>query len=82
MAGRPRIEIDEDQFRKLCALQCTLEEIAAWFKCSEDAIERWCQREHDMHFADYYKRHSAMAKSHYAVGSLLWLNILCLWLSF
>lgn len=60
--GRPRIEIDDDQFKKLCALQCTLEEISSWFKCSEDTIERWCRREHDMSFADYYKRNSANGK--------------------
>lgn len=26
--GRPRIEIDEEAFKKLCGIQCTLDEIA------------------------------------------------------
>ena len=60
--ARPRIEIDEDQFSKLCALQCTLEEIASWFKCSEDTIENWCKREFNERFSDVYKKHSAAGK--------------------
>ena len=60
--ARPRIEIDEEQFKGLCALQCTLAEIANFFKCSEDTIERWCKRELKMSFADAYKRHSVGGK--------------------
>lgn len=60
--ARPRIEIDEDQFKKLCAIQCTLEEIASWFKCSTDTIERWCIRKLKMSFADAFKIHSADGK--------------------
>lgn len=57
--GRPRIEIDENQFKKLCEYMCTLEEIAGIFNCSEDTIERWCKRTFDMTFADAYKKYSA-----------------------
>lgn len=60
--GRPRIEIDKEQFKKLCSIQCTLEEISAWFKCSEDTIERWCKRELGMSFADAFKIFSADGK--------------------
>lgn len=60
--ARPRIEIDEGQFKKLCAIQCTEEEIAAWFKCSVDTIERWCQREFKMSFAEAFKTWSADGK--------------------
>lgn len=60
--GRPRIEIDEDNFKKLCALQCTLTEIASFFDCSEDTIERWCKREQKMSFADAFKKYSASGK--------------------
>ena len=57
--GRPCIEIDENQFKKLCEYMCTLEEIAGIFNCSEDTIERWCKRTFDMTFADAYKKYSA-----------------------
>ena len=60
--ARPRIEIDREQFQKLCAIQCTLSEIASWFKCSEDTIERWCQRELKMGFAESFKTYSADGK--------------------
>lgn len=57
--GRPRIEIDNVTFENLCHLQCTLAEIAQWFKCSEDTVERWCKRNYGMTFADAYKKYSA-----------------------
>ena len=66
--ARPRKEIDSEQFEKLCALQCTLKEIAGWFGCSEDTIENWCKRtyvdENDqpMGFSDTYKKYSADGK--------------------
>lgn len=60
--ARPRIEIDEDDFKKLCGLQCTLSEIASFFRCSEDTVERWCKRELKMSFAEAFKMHSASGK--------------------
>ena len=60
--ARPRIEIDEDNFKKLCGLQCTLTEIASFFQCSEDTVERWCQRELKMSFAEAFKKHSSAGK--------------------
>lgn len=60
--ARPRIEIDKGNFKKLCGLQCTLSEIASFFQCSEDTIERWCKRELGSGFADAYKRYSANGK--------------------
>lgn len=60
--ARPRKQIDEEQFRKLCQIQCTLSEIAAWFKCSEDTIERWCKRELKQSFADCHKMYGVDGK--------------------
>lgn len=60
--ARPTKEIDAEQFEKLCVLQCTLGEIAAWFKCSEDTIERWSKKTYGMSFADAYKVYSADGK--------------------
>lgn len=57
--GRPKKEIDKTQFQKLCGMQCTLKEIAGFFDCSEDTIERWCKRTYKGNFADTYKIHSA-----------------------
>lgn len=60
--ARPRKEIDEKQFEKLCSIQCTLGEISAWFKCSEDTIERWCKRTFGLSFAEAYKNFSVDGK--------------------
>lgn len=60
--ARPRKEIDKDQFEKLCGLQCTLEEIAGWFQCSPDTIERWSKRTYGIGFADAFKRFSQSGK--------------------
>lgn len=57
-AGRPKIEIDKEQFENLCYLQCTLSEIASWFKCSPDTIERWAKRTYSVNFAEAYKTYA------------------------
>lgn len=60
--ARPRKEINKTEFEKLCGLQCTLEEIAGFFECSEDTVERWCKREYGMRFADEYKTWASQGK--------------------
>lgn len=66
--ARPRKEIDQEQFEKLCAIQCTETEIANWFKCSVDTIERWCKETYQdengnpMSFAETFKVYSVDGK--------------------
>lgn len=60
--GRPIIDINEEDFKKLCEMQCTLIEIAGWFDCSEDTIERWCKRTYCETFADVFKKKSIKGK--------------------
>lgn len=60
--GRPKIEINQDEFEKLCALMCTLTDIAGFFDCSEDTIERWCKRTYGTTFAEIYKKKSSRGK--------------------
>lgn len=61
-AGRPLIQIDKEVLAKLCELQCTLEEMAGVLKCSDDTIERFCEREYGTNFAEVYKRLSSGGK--------------------
>ena len=42
--ARPRIEIDKNQFEKLCGLQCTKVEICDWFSVTEKTLNSWCKR--------------------------------------
>ena len=61
--GRPEIQIQKEDFEKLCKMQCTLVEIAGFFDCSEDTIERWCEKNYrGSTFADVYKKKSASGK--------------------
>lgn len=57
--GRPKIEINKEQFEKLCAIQATEEEIAGWFNCSEETIRRFCKKEYKKQFCEVYKSLSA-----------------------
>ncbi len=40
LGGRPRLQIDLVELEKLCALQCTHAEIASWFLCSIESIDK------------------------------------------
>ena len=61
-AGRHKIPIDWEEFDKLCLMQCTLSEIADWFQCSVDTIERRCLSEKKLYFAEYFKKKSVGGK--------------------
>ncbi len=60
--GPKRIELNWQEFDKLCNIHCTLVEIAEWFDCSEDTIERRVTEEKGVGFAEYYKRKSGRGK--------------------
>ena len=60
--GRPKIQIDKTQFEKLCGLQCTKDEIAGFFNCSEDTIKRYCKNTYKADFASVFKKYSANGK--------------------
>lgn len=61
--GRPRKEIDWQQFEKLCGIHCTLTEIAAWFSVSEDTIERSVKRQYRAPFAEIYRQKQSLGKT-------------------
>ncbi len=60
--GRPKKEIDKDQFEKLCSMFCTLIEIADFFDCSDDTIENWCKRTYKKTFSEVHKRKSSRGR--------------------
>ena len=55
-------KINKDQFEKLCALQCTEQEIASFFDVSVDSLERFCKREYDCRFAEVFKKKRDVGK--------------------
>lgn len=60
--ARPVKEINKEQFESLCNLQCTIEEIAGFFKCNKDTINAWCKRTYDEGFSETYKKYSQNGK--------------------
>ena len=52
--ARPRKEIDQNQFEKLCALQCTKEEICGWFDVTDKTLENWCKRTYKAGFSEVF----------------------------
>ena len=49
--ARPKKEIDKKQFENLCGLQCTKEEICAWFDITDKTLDAWCKRTYRQSFS-------------------------------
>lgn len=52
--GRPTKEIDQKAFEKLCALQCTLNEMCCFFDCSDYHLEKWCKKTYGKTFLEVF----------------------------
>lgn len=53
--GRPQKEIDKEQFEKLCEIQCTQDEICAFFDVTDKTLTRWCKQTYKMGFAETFR---------------------------
>lgn len=53
--ARPRKEIDQGQFEKLCALQCTEEEICGFLDVCTETLNSWCKRTYKKSFSEVFK---------------------------
>lgn len=83
-AGRPKTQIDWDEFDKLCQLQCTQKEIASWFNCTDDTIQNRCKAEKGVDFSEYYAQKAEGGKislrriqfqlAHKNVAMAIWLG--------
>ena len=61
--GSPKIHVDWEQFDSLCEIQCTLQEIASFFRCSEDTIEHRVKEKFECTFSELWKKKSAGGRS-------------------
>ena len=65
--GRPKKEFDKKTFSDLVGLGCTQEEICWFFRdetgkpANIDTLTRWCKREFDMTFQEYFRQNGCMA---------------------
>jgi len=60
--GRPRKEIDQVEFEKLCALQCTLLEFCDWFDITDKTLDRWCKETYNKSFSEIFAIKRGMGK--------------------
>lgn len=52
--GRPRKNIDQKSFEQLCGIQCTKDEICAWFDITDKTLESWCKRTYHKGFSEVF----------------------------
>lgn len=52
--GRPKKEINQEEFEKLCGLQCTKEEMCGWFEVTDKTLESWCKRTYKKGFSEIF----------------------------
>lgn len=62
LGGRPPIEINWNTVEKLCAIQCTGEEIAGVLGVDYDTLLARIKEKYKCGFSDYFKRHSASGR--------------------
>lgn len=52
--GRPKKEIDQQQFESLCGLQCSEAEICGFFDISDKTLTRWCKETYELSFSEVF----------------------------
>lgn len=66
--GRPKKEIDRNQFESLCSIQCTEKEICSVFGVTDKTLVNWIREEYgdeygpDIDFKDIFHIKSALGK--------------------
>lgn len=60
--ARPRIEIDKENFEKLCGLQCTEKEICSFFGITDKTLTSWCNRTYNMSFSEVFEEKRGTGK--------------------
>lgn len=52
--GRPRKEIDQKAFERLCGIQCTHEEVCLFFDVTDKTLNSWCRRTYGKTFSGVF----------------------------
>ena len=62
--ARPLKQIDKKAFENLCGLQCTKEEICAFFELTDKTLDRWCKDTYSMRFSEVFAQKRGLGKDH------------------
>lgn len=60
--ARPKKEIKQKDFEKLCGIQCTKLEICAFFDVTDKTLESWCKRTYHAGFSEVFAQKRGMGK--------------------
>lgn len=60
--ARPKKEIDQVEFEKLCGIQCTNDEICDWFGVTDKTLDGWCKRTYKEGFSATYAKKRGKGK--------------------
>lgn len=60
--ARPRAEINQEEFEKLCGLQCTKDEICDWFSITDKTLDAWCKRTYEQSFSVIFEKKRVRGK--------------------
>ena len=61
--ARPRKEISQTEFEKLCGLQCTQQEICDWFGVTDKTLSGWCRRTYKKSFSEVFEQKRGIGKA-------------------
>ena len=56
--GRKAVEIDKKQLESLCSIMCTVTEVASFFDCSRETIQRFCKKEYKATITEVFEIYS------------------------
>lgn len=60
--GRPRKPLDWDKIAKMCAIQCTQEEISDIYEISIDRLNERCKEAHGVTFKEFRSKNVGLGK--------------------
>ena len=60
--GRPKKEVDQKTFEKLCYLQCTKEEICGFLDITDKTLDSWCRRIYSASFSEVFRQKRGAGK--------------------
>lgn len=60
--ARPRKQLDQKQFEQLCGMQCTRDEILAWFDITDKTLDAWCKRTYGKGFSAVFAEKKGVGK--------------------
>lgn len=63
MVGRPKKQINKQQFESLCGIQCTKVEIQQVLGVSDKTLDNWCDKTYGKYFSEVFNEKRSLGKA-------------------